>query len=133
MIMENKDQNEDVLLTALSELEKTNQNNLASGACIYTPPSGRPQCFQMTPEQCSAIKGVYIGGKCTNSSISEFKETKEPDSPIIEIQDIKEENLQKDCTCTSGGHSYPKGTTRCINGKWHSCGCDGWVNLGHNC
>ncbi|CEJ70664.1 hypothetical protein BN1195_02992 [Chryseobacterium oranimense G311] len=63
--MEN--QNEDVLLAALLELEKTNENNLASGACIYTPPSGRPQCFQMTPEQCSAIKGVYLGGKCPNT------------------------------------------------------------------
>ncbi|WP_312994318.1 hypothetical protein [Chryseobacterium flavum] len=63
--MEN--QYDDVLLAALLELEKTNENNLASGACIYTPPSGRPQCFQMTPEQCSAIKGTYLGGKCPST------------------------------------------------------------------
>lgn len=131
--MKNENQDENVILKILLELEKTNEKNLASGACIFTPPSGRPQCFQMTPEQCTAIKGVYIGGKCPNTSIEEIEETQEADSPIIEIKDIKEENLHKDCTCTLNGKSYPKGTTVCILGKQHSCGCDGWVNLGHNC
>lgn len=65
--MEKLNQIEDVVNAALLELEKTNQDNLASGACIYTPPSGRPQCFQLTPEQCTAIKGVYFGGKCPNT------------------------------------------------------------------
>ena len=57
---------EELLETTLKELEKTNENNAAAGACIYTPPSGRPVCFQMTPDQCSAIHGLYVGGPCSS-------------------------------------------------------------------
>jgi hypothetical protein len=35
------------------------------GAClISTPGNPRPTCVQVTREQCNAVKGVFVGGKC---------------------------------------------------------------------
>lgn len=64
--MENEKQStETVLSTALTLLEEANHAaNAAGGACIYTPPSGRPKCFQLTPQQCAQIGGSYVGGPC---------------------------------------------------------------------
>jgi hypothetical protein len=54
----------ELLQISLNELEKTNHQVASVGACIFTPPSGRPRCLQLTHEQCEAIKGEYIGGPC---------------------------------------------------------------------
>jgi hypothetical protein len=65
--MNNEKKLQELLEISLKQLEKTNEETLAGGACIFTPPSGRPQCLQLTPEQCAAIKGVYVGGNCPSS------------------------------------------------------------------
>lgn len=132
--MDDKNQKsvEQKLDAALTELVKTNQNNQGAGACIYTPPSGRPTCLQLTSSQCSAIAGVYIGGPCSNTEIENNKpigKTDLPDSPIVEQEDI----IADDCVCTYGGQTYSKGTIICMGGTQYKCGCNGWVNIGFNC
>jgi hypothetical protein len=36
-------------------------------------------------------------------------------------------------TCTYGGQSYKKGARLCLQGFWHECGKDGWINLKQKC
>ena len=57
-------ENQDLLNSALSELEKTNAEVLSAGACIITPGDGTPKCVQLTESQCAALKGTWVGGKC---------------------------------------------------------------------
>jgi hypothetical protein len=60
-------QNESELVDALlAQLQEANASaNAETGAClISTPGSPRPTCAQLTPQQCRAINGVYVGGKC---------------------------------------------------------------------
>ncbi len=116
----------DALSLVLAELEKTNVDNPNSGACIFTPPSGRPQCLQLTVKQCQDIKGVYVGGPCSNIDLNAEIVG---DSPIVEEEDDSEE----DCTCTSEGRTYSKGSTICNGGKQYKCGCSGWYSTGFNC
>ena len=90
-----KTSQEELLEVLLKELEKTNEDNEAAGACIYTPPSGRPVCLQMTSEQCSAIHGVYIGGPCskikTNEELS--KRISKIKEDTVKVTGIKMEDL----------------------------------------
>lgn len=50
----------------LKLLEEANASPAVQvGACLYLPPGGpQPHCFQLTPEQCAAIGGTYVGGPC---------------------------------------------------------------------
>lgn len=64
------DENNDegaILGLALELLAEANaaEPAAATGACLVAVGgSPRPKCFQLTPLQCSAIKGNYIGGPC---------------------------------------------------------------------
>lgn len=119
---------EKTLLDALDLIEKSNSSISTIGACLYTPPSGPVKCFQFTPEQCSAIKGVFIGGDCPKTDAQKtIDKTDLPDSPILENTD------ELNYTCNLSGSSYSAGSVVCILGKEHVCGKDGWVNLGKNC
>lgn len=122
---------EEILLDTLRLIEKSNSSNSsesAVGACLWTPPSGRVQCFQVTPEYCATIKGAFVGGSCPTSDTEKgIVRSDLPDSPIIETP----EDLGK--TCTLDGYSYKLGDYKCILLKLHVCGKDGWVNLGQNC
>jgi hypothetical protein len=33
------------------------------GACVYNTPIG-PKCAQLTPQECAALGGTYVGGSC---------------------------------------------------------------------
>jgi phage pi2 protein 07 len=57
-----------VKILAQELAEKTREDKAVSaqvGACVYFPPgSNTSYCFQMTPQQCSAVQGTYLGGPC---------------------------------------------------------------------
>jgi len=48
----------------LLEQAKTAANTAAGACLISTQGSPRPVCVQLTPQQCAAVKGVYVGGRC---------------------------------------------------------------------
>jgi hypothetical protein len=116
----------------LAELVKTNQDNENSGACIFTPPSGKSTCLQLTSSQCEAIGGMYIGGSCSEPNIESNKsigETNNQDSPIVDNEIFDD----KDCNCNYGGQTYTKGAIICIGRKQYKCTCSGWSGIGFKC
>lgn len=58
---------EDMVVIMGKLLEKANQATSDAalvGACVYVSPGGQSYCWQVTPAQCSAMKGTYVGGPC---------------------------------------------------------------------
>lgn len=64
--MENKETlDPEKVISALAKIveDSNEEKSLAVGACIVTLP-GSVKCFQLTPENCAALGGSYVGGKC---------------------------------------------------------------------